>query len=231
MRRQTLLSQLASHVLSVQRPHPTRVALDGCSAAGKTTLADELAETLAAQTERPVIRVGADYFKRARPLRTAYPQDSPESHYLDSWDNAAILADLLVPLGPSGNRRYRPAVMNLMATEYLDLPYETAAEDAILVADGCFLQRPELEQHWDLRIYLHVSFETVLRRGIERDQAWMGDAAEAERRYLSKYIPGERLYVKEIDPASRAHIVVDNTDFENPELYSTLRSQSSTPAT
>jgi uridine kinase len=195
------------------------VAIDGCSTAGKTTLADELAETLVPLTERSVIRVGIDYFKRARPLRTAYPQDSPESHYLDSWDNAAILSELLVPLGPSGTRRYRTAMMNLMATEYLDTPYETADDDAILIADGCFLLGPELDPYWDLRIYLDVSFETVLRRGIERDQAWMDGAAEAERRYLSKYIPGERLYVEEVDPASRAQIVIDNTDFNDPVMH------------
>jgi len=222
---------LAEHVLSLALPHPTRVAIDGCSAAGKTTLADELAQTLARQTKRPLIQVGIDHFKRARPLRTAYPQDSPESHYLDSWDNAAIVSELLAPLGPTGTRRYRPALMNLMATEYLDVAYETAAEDAILVADGCFLQRPELDPYWDLRIFVHVSMETVLRRGIERDQAWMGDATEAERRYRTKYIPGEAQYLADVDPAGRAQIVVDNTDFADPLLYSAWRSQSSTPAT
>jgi uridine kinase len=216
--RPELLAALADDVLALSLPHPTRVAIDGCSAAGKTTLADDLAKTLAAQTQRPVIRVSIDHFKRERRLRTAYPQDSPESHYLDSWDNAAILSELLVPLGPSGSRRYRPAIMNFMATEYLDLPHETSAEDAILVADGCFLQRPELYPHWDLRIYLHVSFETVLRRGIERDQAWMGTPEAAEYRYRTKYIPGEQSYVNDVDPVSRAQIVVDNTDFAAPTM-------------
>jgi uridine kinase len=218
VKRSDLLATLAGHVLAIRLAHPTRVAIDGCSAAGKTTFADALAETLAARASRPVIRAGLDHFKRARSLRTRFPQDSPESYYLDSWDNAAIVSELLEPLGPSGTRRYRTALMNLMATEYLDTPYETAADDAILLADGCFLQGPELDPHWDLRIYLHISFDTVLRRGIERDQAWMGDAAEAERRYLTKYLPGERRYVEEIDPASRAQIVVDNTDFDDPEL-------------
>jgi uridine kinase len=228
--RPELLAALAEHVLSVSRPHPTRVAIDGCSAAGKTTLADELADILAARTRRHIIRVGIDYFKRARVLRTAYPPDSPDSYYLDSWDNDAILAHLLLPLGPSGNRLYRTAVMNLAATEYLDAPYQAADFDAILVADGCFLQRPELDPHWDLRIFIHVSFETVLRRGIERDQAWMESAAAAEHRYRTKYIPGEQRYLADVDPAARAQIVVDNTDFANPLLYGTHRSQSSTPA-
>lgn len=218
MNRAELLDALAKHVLTVAQPHPTRVAIDGCSAAGKTTLADELAETLAAQTKRPVIRVRLDHFMRARPLRTAYPQDSPESYYLDSWDNAAIVAELLAPLGPSGTRRYRTAIMNLTATEYLDAPYETATDDAILIADGIFLQRPELDPHWDLRVFVHVSFETVLRRGIERDQAWMGSAEAAEHRYRTKYIPGEALYLADIDPAGRAQLVVDNTVFTAPLL-------------
>lgn len=230
MDRSQLLAALAEHVLTVNLPHPTRVGLDGCSAAGKTTLADELAQTLAALTERPVLRVNLDYFMLARPLRTAYPLDSPDSYYLDSWDNAGILAELLVPLGPSGTRRYRTALMDLRATEYLDTPYETATEDAILLADGCFLQRPELYPHWDLRIYVDISFETVLHRGIERDRVWMGGATEAERRYLSKYLPGERRYVEEVDPASRAQIVVDNTDFADPALRCNTR-RGRTPAT
>lgn len=218
MTRAEVLSELADIVLAVERPHPVRVAIDGCSAAGKTTLADELAEVTRGKTERPVIRTGIDYFKRAHELRTAYPQDSPESYYLDSWDNAAIREHLLVPLGPGGSRRYRTAVMDLPARTPIDGPVEVAADDAVLLADGAFLQRPELDPHWDLRIYLDVSFDVVLRRGIARDQQWMGSAAEAEERYRRKYIPGERLYVDEIRPRERAQVVVGNEDPSAPKL-------------
>lgn len=82
------------------RPHPVRVAIDGCSAAGKSTLAGELALALAERTDRPVIRAEIDRFKRAHESRSAYPRDSPESYYLDSWDNAAIRDRLLVPHAP-----------------------------------------------------------------------------------------------------------------------------------
>lgn len=53
-------------------------------------------------------------------------------------------------------------------------------------------------QHWDLRTYVHVGFDVVLRPGTARDQTWMDSAAAAEERY----IPGERLYVDQVDPAS-----------------------------
>ncbi len=216
--RSQTLAELASHVLAVSRPHPVRVAIDGWSAAGKTTLADQLAETLRPTTAREVIRAGIDYFKRAVHLRTAYPHDSPESYYLDSWDNAAIREHLLIPLGPGGSRRYRTAVMDLPARTPIDGPVQIASDDAILVADGAFLQRPELDPYWDLRIFVDVGFDVVMRRGIARDQAWMDSAEQAEHRYRTKYIPGERRYLDEVRPRERAQIVIDNRTPEAPSL-------------
>ncbi|MDG4822348.1 uridylate kinase [Asanoa sp. WMMD1127] len=217
-RRADVLAALADAVLEVERPHPVRVAVDGCSAAGKSTLADELGEALRARTTREVIRVSIDHFKRAVVRRTRFAKDSPESYYLDSWDNEGIRDELLAPLGPGGSRRYRPALMDFAALTALDEPPRTARDDAVLVADGCFLQRPELDPHWDLRIFVDIPFDEVLRRGIDRDQAWMAGAAEAERRYRTKYIPGERRYLTDVQPRERAQLVVDNRDFQAPRL-------------
>lgn len=59
--RDELLSRLAEAVGSVTVAHPTRVAIDGPPAAGKTTLADELAVVLRAQG-RDVIRATIEDF-------------------------------------------------------------------------------------------------------------------------------------------------------------------------
>jgi uridine kinase len=214
--RPQVLDELASGVLAVQRSHPVRVAIDGCSAAGKTTLADELADVLRRRTSREVIRAGIDYFKRAPELRTAYPIDSAESYYLDMWDYDAVRNQLLLPLGPDGDRGYVVGVRDSSARTVLDAPVQIATPDAVLLADGAFLQRPELDDHWDFRIYVHVGFDVVLRRGTARDHAWMDSAVAAEQRYLTRYIPGERVYVDEIHPADRAQLVVDNEDPANP---------------
>jgi uridine kinase len=186
------------------------VAVDGCSAAGKTTLADEVAQQLRGRTTRAVIRVGIDRFMRPVQRRTAYPLDTPDSYYLDSWERAAIRDELLVPLGPGGSRRYRTAVV--------DPAVHVAPDDAILLADGVFLQRPELDPYWDLRVYVDVDFDTVLRRGIARDQSWMGTAEETAHRYRTKYLPAEMRYVEEVRPRERARIVVDNRDFAVPRI-------------
>ncbi|MGB2572166.1 hypothetical protein ACPFP2_27525 [Micromonospora citrea] len=145
-----------------------------------------MAEAVRGRTDRQVVRVGIDHFKRLVARRTAYPQDSPESYYLDSWDHTAIRDLLLRPLGPGGDRRYRDAVADLPARAAVDGPWHVAADNAVLLADGVFLQRPELDPWWDLRIWVDIGFDEVLRRGIARDQRWMGSAAEAERRYRTR---------------------------------------------
>ena len=43
MDRSPLIQDLGSRILSIKRDHPVRVGIDGVDAAGKTTLADELA--------------------------------------------------------------------------------------------------------------------------------------------------------------------------------------------
>jgi uridine kinase len=216
--RAEVLGELAGEVLGVDRGHPVRVGVDGCSAAGKTTLADELADVLRRRSEREVVRAGLDYFKRAPELRTAYPIDSAESYYFEVYDYDAIRERLLRPLGPGGDRRYTTGLRDSSARTVLDSPIQTAATDAILVADGAFLQRPELDAYWDLRIYLDISFETVLRRGAARDAAWMDSLAAAEHRYRTRYIPGEQLYVDQVRPAERAQLVVNNEDPSNPTV-------------
>ena len=59
--RAQLLSCLARAIGSVEVAHPTRVAIDGPPAAGKTTLADELAVVLRAQG-RDVVRATIEGF-------------------------------------------------------------------------------------------------------------------------------------------------------------------------
>ena len=66
--RDEMLGRLAEAVGSVAAVHPTRVAIDGPPAAGKTTLADDLAVVLREQG-RDVIRATIDDFLFPRAQR------------------------------------------------------------------------------------------------------------------------------------------------------------------
>jgi uridine kinase len=66
--RSACIEKLASVIAAVRVDHPTRVAIDGVDGVGKTRLADELVEPLAA-TGREVIRASVDGFHRPREAR------------------------------------------------------------------------------------------------------------------------------------------------------------------
>jgi uridine kinase len=149
--RRVILEQLAQLIASVERPHPVRVAIDGVDAAGKTTPADELVAPIE-EHGRPVIRASCDGFHRVRADRYQRGRDSPEGYYYDSFDYEAIRSALLVPLGPGGSGRYRSIAFDLDTNSSAHEPLCQAPPECVLLFDGVFLLRPELNDHWDIRV-------------------------------------------------------------------------------
>ncbi len=217
MTRQPVLDQLADHIVALTLPHPTRIAIDGVDAAGKTTLANELVEPIEARG-RQVLRASIDGFHRPRTERYQRGADSPAGYYLDSFDHAAIRAELIEPLGPQGNRVYRRAVFDFRADAPLDAPVSHAVADAILLFDGVFLLRPELNDGWDYRIFVHADFDVAVARAVPRDQAHGGAADALAARYWQRYVPGQRIYLQTVRPQELADVVVENNDPANPRL-------------
>ncbi len=217
-----ILQELSDLLLEVPRAHPLRVAIDGIDAAGKTVLADELAE-LILKRGRPVIRASVDGFHRPRQERYRLGPDSPQGYYFDSFDYPAFLDSLLLPLGPGGERRYRRAAFDHRRDTFLLEVWEIAPEDSLLLVDGIFLLRPELNPAWDFRIFVKIFFETSVERGCRRDLLASGKAGEEaslvlRQRYLRRYIPGQRIYLQSVQPESLADVVFVNNDIHHPYI-------------
>jgi uridine kinase len=88
-----------------------------------------------------------------------------------------------------------------------DLPALRAAVrgyDTVLV-DGVFLFRPELDDLWDVRVFVDVDPATQKERVLARD---VGDPAEIRARYAARYRPAYETYRNAIDPESRADLVL-----------------------
>jgi uridine kinase len=196
---------------------PAKIAIDGPDAAGKTTLADELAAALS-DLDRDVIRASIDGFHRPRAERYRRGRDSPAGYYEDSFNYPALRRFLLDPLSDSGDRRYRSAAFDHRRDVELFEPWLKASDAAILLFDGVFLLRPELAQIWDFRIFVSVSFDEALRRALERDASASGSRADLRRRYRERYLPGQRLYYADARPEEVAEVVVYNDDLVTPLL-------------
>lgn len=217
MERTVVLSQLADAIVRMKVDHPVRVAIDGVDGAGKTTLADELVPFIEGRG-RTVIRASIDAFHKPRAERYRRGPDSPEGFYFDSFDNDAVRRLLLAPLGPTGNRRYRAAAFDWRTDTVVEEAEREAPADAILLFDGIFCQRPELNANWDLCIFLDVEFEETLRRTLQAEWASTSSSDEKRRRFWARYAAGQKIYLESVHPKERAHIVVDNNNPNEPEL-------------
>jgi pantothenate kinase len=68
---------------------------------------------------------------------------------------------------------------------------------------------------WDLSIYVHLTPEASLRRGVARDSLLMGGTETATDRYHNHHLAGQARYHAEASPIDVADIVIENADYEN----------------
>jgi uridine kinase len=181
------------------------IGIDGPDAAGKTTLADRLAQALPV----PVVRASIDGFHLPRELRYRRGDLSGEGYYRDSYDYPALLDGCLRPFRDGATRLTIASYDYRAGAPCPDGAVEVPAR-AVLVFDGVFLLRDTVRDLWTLSVYLRVSPAETLRRAIVRDLPLFGSVDETERRYGQRYLPGQALYRAEADPEATAHVVVDN---------------------
>ena len=209
--RPVVIAQVADSVPAAVGDDCVRVAVDGVDGSGKTVFADELAAELGARG-RSVVRVSADDWHQVRELRYARGRTSPEGFWLDSYDYARLRAEVLEPLGPGGSRDYRPRGHDLESDEVLAGPLTRAPAGSVVLVDGLFLQRAELEGCFDFAIWLDVPFEETAARMAQRD----GTSPDPEDPSMQRYVGAQRTYFAQRTPWNRADLVVDNTDLAAP---------------
>ncbi|MFF5077684.1 uridine kinase [Actinoplanes sp. NPDC000266] len=190
-----------------------RVGVDGVDGAGKSTFAGHLAAALR-DRGRPVVHVSADDFHHPRAVRYRKGRDSPEGFFLDSYDYPALVREVLEPFAPGGSRRFRRATHDVRTDEALDLEWESAPQDAVLIVDGLFLHRGELAGFWEFSVFLDAPFEVTVPRMARRD----GSHPDPEHPSLARYVGGQRLYFATCDPHARASAVIDNSDWRRPVI-------------
>lgn len=215
------LLHLAIAILSIKKSHPIRVGIDGVDASGKTTIADALAKYLTSQnsTQNPkqnIIRASIDGFHNPKSIRYQKGRNSPEGYYRDSFNNQAIIENLLAPLGDNGNLHYKKAIFDFKTDSIVDSPTQIANQNSILIMDGVFLFRPELALYWDFKIFIDADFAITIERAKKRDAYYLGSEQEILDKYAHRYIPGQKLYFDEANPKDHSDIVINNNDFENP---------------
>jgi uridine kinase len=217
--RTELVDDLAARITRLS-PDRVRVAIDGFTAAGKTSFGHEIAAAVR-EMGRPTLRACLDDFKH--PWRQArdlgYDRVSGEGYYRNAYDFASARELLLRPAGPEGSGHVVLCAHDPLTGEDHRGTTVDAPPDAVLIVDSVFAFRPEYNDQWDFRIRLDVDPEVSLTRGIARDTALEG-LDGATRLHRDRYHAAELVYIAEVQPTSIADVLIDNRDFANPRVLS-----------
>ena len=166
------------------------VGIDGRCAAGKTTLASELAKRFSA----PVVH--ADHFF----LR---PEQRTEARYREAGgnlDRERLLAEVLSPLSRGESISYRPfdCKSGTLGKEI------TLPASRVVIVEGSYSLHPDLRNYYDLKIFLTVSNDEQRKRITERE------GNERAQSYFTRWIPLEQAYFSALAPDRCCDIVLDS---------------------
>jgi len=215
--RADLLDDLSATLLELNAEQPKLVAIDGRSAAGKTTLADELALNVRLRG-RPVLRCSFDDFHPpGHKYRSRERPYTPLSYYEAGYDYATFQTYVLDPVR-YGSTRCRLAHWDSFNDVAFPEQWSDVPRGTIVIIDGIFLLRPEFRQYWDYMIWLQIDWETMIERAASRDVAWVGSAEVVIHRYRTFWIPTHTLYETKDHPTFASNVMVDNSDPETPTL-------------
>ncbi len=167
-------------------------ALEGGSAAGKTTLA-----ALLKRIYRCNIFHMDDFFLRPEQRTAARLAEAG-----GNVDRERFYAEVLLPLRRGETVRYRPYDCR---SQTLSAPVETAP-GALNIVEGAYSMHPALAEYYDLSAFLRVTPE------MQRARIRARNDPEAQRRFFSDWIPMEEAYFAAADTAARCDLILEVTE-------------------
>ncbi len=172
----------------------TLIAVDGHSAAGKTSLARELETSFS-----DVSTVHMDDFYHV--------MDNQERERLDAaggyelyYDWQRLEREVLQPLSQNQTSHYYKYDW---ATNELSKESVTLQPFGVVIVEGCYSARPELRNYYHARILVETSAEKRLERQCKR--------ANASQAWLEKWDAAERYYLEHLNAGAFADLTVQGS--------------------
>ena len=221
MKREKLLAYIVDEIVRRKdESKPFKVAIDGRGGSGKSVLAGELATALRSRDKSlEILRPSVDGFHHPQEHRYRQGEYSAVGYYEDAYDYEAVIDCLLAPLSGGAFPVWCRQVSRDLRTDLPDdSPPISVNARSVLLFEGLFLFRREINDYWDFRILLDVGPETALSRAVSRDTGLIGPSDIMKRKYEVRYEPAWQIYLDQEHPDSKADLIVDNRDFLNSRL-------------
>jgi phosphoglycolate phosphatase len=206
---------IAKEILYRKRENkPLIVGINGVDTSGKTTFTKEL--------ERYISKVGfktqtilMDDFHNPSKIRNM--ENNPVTSYLNNaFDLIKVEKELMKPIILYGILDKELTLLDVEEDKFVKKKRYVIDKDTIVLFEGVLLYREPLNQYFDFRLFMDISFEEVLIRAKKRDGVLFGN--EVIERYKKKYIPIQKLYIESCDPKNKSDVIISNEDYMNPQI-------------
>jgi uridine kinase len=181
-----LLDAIAEEFLGNYAKGRTMIAIDGVDATSE--FADALATRLA-KGRHAVFRASLKRFFKPKAERHARGLDAADGDYNGAFDYDLVRRVLIDPFKLGGSAGFVTAAFDADRDAPVTMQWKTGPQDATLIVDGPFLNRPELRGLWNYSVWLDESGELP---------------------------PAHKLYLAEANPRARASAIVDYRDPGHP---------------
>lgn len=200
------MQKLLEHIRNLQNPARTvLVGIDGLGGAGKSTISEWIADDFRSR-DYPVFILHIDDFIHPRAVR--YNPNVPEwkCYYELQWRYDYLIRNVLQPLRNGQDFDQQIEFYDKANDSYI-LEQITIPVGSVVILEGVFLQRKELQGLFDDMIYLDLPEEIRLQRVLKRD-GYIGSQEQIREKYETRYFPAERFYIREYHPAQQADYVI-----------------------
>lgn len=210
------LIQQKIEALQAAKQKPVRIAINGIEGTGKTVFANKLTKYLQ-QQQFNAIQVTIDGYHNIKAIRYQQGRDSAKGYFEDAFNEQAFVDKVLLA-SQAAQANYTPAIHDIENEQTVEMQPIAIDDNTILITDGAYLFKPIYRPHWDLKIYLKVSFELAQKRGVARDKAMLGGEAATIAKYKQRYHKASSIYLSQNDVEAIADLVIDNSVFDDLKL-------------
>lgn len=207
---------------SKKKDKPLIAGVNGLDTSGKTIFTKELANYLK-KFGFHVQTIHLDDFHNPSEIR--YKDSNPILSYIHNAFNLnCIETELLKPVISDGMLEKELTLLELETNELNIIKKYEINTDTVVLVEGVLLYREPIDKYFDLRIYLDISFDEVLKRASIRDGYIMGETVI--EKYHQKYIPIQKWYIEKYQPMKKSKIIIKNDNYEKPEISSNMENVS-----
>lgn len=189
------------------------IGITGVDTSGKTDFASRFAGFLDGMNIRNQI-IHIDDYHNPRNIRRN-GENEIDAYYKNAFNYQKLIDEVLIP-AQSGSFDKSICCLDLKTDRYEKEVHYTIHSDTMILIEGVLLYRKPLIDYIDVKVFLDISFETMVQRAERRDVPLFGE--EILQTYEKKYIPVQRRYLKEEQPKPASDFVIDNNDYSNPVI-------------